>query len=734
MVTSLAFPPADVGALAFVSLIPLVVIYLRANFNAVAIACAAFGLGFFLPLLSWIHLFGAGAYFGLVGVEVAVFTSVMSILWLVTKKLGPAPKAFGFALALVISEYARGHLPVLGFTWGDIAYSQHDSYRLLRSASIGGPWAVSLLVVGVDATIGLITVAILSRGRIGSAKVITALALVALLIFGPWVIPVSTPGGNEAKIAVIQGNAPQDTLDPHYDDLMVAANHAATTMKVSSQNPSLVVWPESSFDQDPLIEPRFQQVLQDSIQAMRVPFLVGALLDQSVGQVPRFANSSVFFRSDGSVADIYVKQHLVPFGEYVPARRFFEPLVKQLERVPYDFVKGPGPRSFSIGSGSFASVICFESTFPEIVRGMVASGARLLIVSTNNSSFARTSASRQHLAFSQVRAAENRMWVMQAALTGISAAIDPDGRVVKRTALFKQATVVQNIRFATSVTPYARLGDWVPVAAIAAMLAMMFAGRKSDPPFPVDEPEPWQKKPQPDSLIVIPTFNEASNITSVLERLFAAAPDVDVLIVDDGSPDNTAGVARAWAGSNEHVFLLERPSKQGLGRAYLAGFRWGLGRGYEKFVEMDADLSHDPADVPRLLAQADVTDLVIGSRYVDGGAVVGWSRFRHGLSRSGNVYARILLGFAIRDATSGFRCFRRKVLEDVGLGLVHSNGYAFQIDMAYRAHRAGFSIGELPITFRERESGLSKMSKAIVAEAVTAVALWAIKHRLLRRP
>lgn len=229
------------------------------------------------------------------------------------------------------------------------------------------------------------------------------------------------------------------------------------------------------------------------------------------------------------------------------------------------------------------------------------------------------------------------------------------------------------------------------------------------------------------NLVVVPTYNEADNIEAIVQAVMSSGVHCDLLIVDDGSPDGTGEVVRGLTSGNSRVHLMQRTSKAGLGRAYLAGFEWGMERGYARFVEMDADFSHDPADIPRLISATDHCDLVIGSRYVSGGGVVGWSKSRHLLSRSGNLYAQALLGLGVRDSTSGFRCYRKEVLEKIGLRQVGSDGYAFQIDMAYRAHRLDFIVCEIPITFRERSLGASKMSQAIVIEGITSVTRWGLR-------
>lgn len=223
------------------------------------------------------------------------------------------------------------------------------------------------------------------------------------------------------------------------------------------------------------------------------------------------------------------------------------------------------------------------------------------------------------------------------------------------------------------------------------------------------------------ALVVVPTYNEATGIDTLLDRVLAADPSLNILVVDDGSPDGTGDMVAARGRDDCRIELLSRASKLGLGKAYVAGFRRGLLQGYERLVEMDADLSHDPADLPRLIALTDSHDLVIGSRYVTGGQVQGWSRSRHMLSRSANAYARALLGMPVKDSTSGFRCYRREVLDALDLSSVSSEGYAFQVEMAYRTWKAGFRVAETPITFKERASGESKMSRQIVLEGMVWV-------------
>ncbi|MFV2142916.1 MULTISPECIES: polyprenol monophosphomannose synthase [Isoptericola] len=234
------------------------------------------------------------------------------------------------------------------------------------------------------------------------------------------------------------------------------------------------------------------------------------------------------------------------------------------------------------------------------------------------------------------------------------------------------------------------------------------------------------------TLVVVPTYDERESLPVLLDGLRAAAPEVDVLVVDDASPDGTGELAARRASEDDRVHVLHRAGKGGLGAAYVAGFGWGLDRGYDVLCEMDADGSHRPEELARLLgrlAADDAPALVIGSRWVPGGRVVDWPWHRLLLSRAGNTYVRLALGIGVRDATGGFRAFRAATLRGLELAQVESHGYCFQVDMTWRVLRGGGAVAEVPITFVERAAGVSKMSRSIVAEALRKVTLWGLRHR-----
>ncbi|MEU6245014.1 polyprenol monophosphomannose synthase [Streptomyces sp. NPDC047024] len=231
-------------------------------------------------------------------------------------------------------------------------------------------------------------------------------------------------------------------------------------------------------------------------------------------------------------------------------------------------------------------------------------------------------------------------------------------------------------------------------------------------------------------LVIIPTYNEAENIKTIVGRVRKAVPEAHVLVADDNSPDGTGKLADELAAADDHVKVLHRKGKEGLGAAYLAGFRWGLEHGYGVLVEMDADGSHQPEELPRLLTALKGADLVLGSRWVPGGRVVNWPKSREAISRGGSLYSRLALDLPLRDITGGYRAFRRETLEGLGLEEVASQGYCFQVDLARRSVKAGYHVVEVPITFVEREFGDSKMSKDILVEALWRVTAWGVGDRV----
>jgi dolichol-phosphate mannosyltransferase len=304
-------------------------------------------------------------------------------------------------------------------------------------------------------------------------------------------------------------------------------------------------------------------------------------------------------------------------------------------------------------------------------------------------------------------------------VSGISAFIDTDGQVVSNTQLFVPGILRGQVRPSTVWTLYVRYGDWFPVVCLVIVaMSFLFAPRRRTAR---SAPEPLPRPLR--GLAVLPTYEERGTIEQAIRGVLAAG-GIDVLVVDDASPDGTGELVAEIAATEARVRLMKRPAKSGLASAYLDGFHTAIAEGYDIAIEMDSDLSHDPTELPGLLAAAERFDLVVGSRYIPGGSVTDWSRSRVALSRGGNAYARFMLGLPIHDATSGYRVYRRELLADLLRDPFGSDGYGFQIELVSRAHRLGYAVGEAPITFRERVYGESKISRAIVAEALWKVTQW----------
>src|SRR2546428_646024 len=232
------------------------------------------------------------------------------------------------------------------------------------------------------------------------------------------------------------------------------------------------------------------------------------------------------------------------------------------------------------------------------------------------------------------------------------------------------------------------------------------------------------------TLIIIPTYNELDNVRPLLQEIFSCVPNIDILIVDDNSPDGTGQLADEISGENPHVHVLHRAGKLGLGTAYIAGFKYAIERNYDVAFDMDADFSHDPRYLPDFLEAIEIADLVIGSRYIPGGDTPNWSLLRRFISAGGNLFARFMLGIPVHDCTAGFRCYRRKVLESIDLDSIQAQGYAFQVELAYRTTRQGFKVVETPIVFMDRRVGKSKMSSTIFFEGF----LWVLRTRFSKQP
>ena len=392
----------------------------------------------------------------------------------------------------------------------------------------------------------------------------------------------------------------------------------------------------------------------------------------------------------------------------------------------YELTPGAGPHARGAGPPR-ADADLLREQLRRLDRRLVLEGAELLVVLTNNASYRETSASAQHLQMSRIRAIEDGRWVVHAAVSGISAFIGTDGRTYQRTELFEPAIIRKTIRASQERTAYVRFGDWLPVLSLAVVigLAVVPRGRRKDRPAaaPLD--------PDARALVILPTFDEAKTIRAVLTGVLAH-PRVDALVVDDSSPDGTAAIVREVL-AESRVRLLERPARAGLASAYLEGFGRALEEGYDLIVEMDSDLSHDTSELGSLLEAARERCDLVGGQPLPGGSVTNWSRLRLALSKAGNTYARIMLGSPSTTPPAGSGS-TGDLLRDLVAEPFHADGYGFQVELVMRSWLHGWTLGEVPITFREREHGHSKLSRRIVFEALWLVTRWGVSLRLFGRP
>ena len=454
---ALAFPEPDIAPLAWVTIAPLLWLLNGAGGRRGFVLGFAFGIGFFSVLLYWISIIGFLGCVALVLLQ-SVFIGLVGALWgklsegasLVERVLVPA------ALWVAIAEFARSLLPARGFTWGELAQSQHDVSWLLRAASIGGGWTVAFLIVVANAL--LLEAVLAARERRGGSAAALA-CLVAVVLVGPGLIPASSADGESIKVAIVQGNIPRE-MDPSFEkDLIILRSHVHLTEELPD-DVDLVVWPESSVGIDPARNEDVRAAISGAAISAGAPMIVGGNLERDDG---KYQVMAYLVSEEGEFVDRYQKTHLVPFGEYVPARRFLD-WIPALDQVARDAVAGDEPTVFDVAGGKIAPVISFEGDFGSLVRSRVAAGGRMVVVATNTSTWEESWASAQHLAMSEVRAAENGVNVVHGALTGISAFVDPTGDVLSETSMWNLTVLIEEVRFAESVSFYARTGDWLPIA------------------------------------------------------------------------------------------------------------------------------------------------------------------------------------------------------------------------------------------------------------------------------
>ena len=648
---------------------------------------------------------------------VAAFGALAPVVW---RSARPIASTFALAGLWTAIEWVRGMVPLGGFTWGDVGTTQTGNAALLPLASIAGAAGITFVVLAVN---GLALLAI-ERWRIGARGTAAVLvAVAATLALAPAAIPIPAANGAALRVAAVQVDVRRAaSRDPAATDRAIARMHARLHRTLADDPPDLAVWGESSLDPG-ANDPATLREVGNAIRDVGAPTLLSTTRPGPGGGLRRDA---VLLSGDGVEVDSYSKVHLVPFGEFVPWRSAIG-WISALRQIPYDLTPGDAVHPLrGAGLPPIGAVVCYENAFGGIDRALVRQGSQILVVVTNNASYGDTAASDQHVLMSRMRAVEEGRWVVHAAISGISAIIDPSGDVVGESGLFRTGVLRAEVRASTRRTLYSRLGDWAPWVCVVLAVGMASLPRRRR----VDRGAPGPLPTPARALIVLPTYNERDTVQDVIERSLARPERPDVLVVDDASPDGTAAIVRAIAAREPRVRLVERDRKAGLAGAYLLGFRHALEHGYDLVVEMDADRSHDPEELSGLLAAAASADVVIGSRYVPGGSVTNWGRARRWLSRAGNAYARTALGLPLRDATSGYRVYRREALSAVLAEPMRSDGYGFQVELALRAWAAGYAIAEAPITFREREHGHSKISRRIVLEAFWLVTAEGVRQRL----
>lgn len=434
-----------------------------------ALAWGLFGIGFFGTVLFWVSVVGFLAW-GLLLVLQTLFAVAFGALWGgLSDKTGAVGRIALAGGAWALFEYLRSIFPIFGFTFGQLAQSQHDMLWLLKWSSVGGAAFLGLVIVAANAALVEFVVGIRER----RLPVIAAgLGVLVIAFGGPGVIWPPQNDGPALTVAVVQGNVDPYVLHDFEKDLRILERHVALTEQISA-DVDLVVWPESAAGIDP-DHPIVPPLLERAAQAVDAPMIIGGSEDVGDG-ADRYRVMAFKVDADGEIVDRYQKTHLVPFGEYVPARAYLD-WIPALEQVPRDAIPGDDPKIFEVAGQSIATVLSFEGDFGSLVRARVAAGGRLVIVATNTSTWRNTWASAQHVAFSQVRAAENNVPVVHAALSGISAVIAPDGDVIESLPLFEQGTMIVPVGLGAAGSLYARFGDPVLFVALALCAGLWGAG------------------------------------------------------------------------------------------------------------------------------------------------------------------------------------------------------------------------------------------------------------------
>ena len=462
-----AFPETDLAPLAWVAVAPLLIVLRDCGNRRALLFGAVFGFAFFGALLIWVSIVGWVGWFLLVSFQVA-FTALFAL------SFAMLTRHFGWRIGLVMSpvvwvalDYLRSVFPVFSFTWGQLAQSQHDLLWFIRPAAIGGGWLVTFIVVAINALLAYLVVEVAARRP---RAAVPAGVAAALLVAGPALLPAHSASGETLTVAIVQGNVPRSWSGTGFEKrLRILDGHVRATRDLTGRDIDLVVWPESAVGIDMENDPFVAGQIAEAARAVNAPMIIGGDLDAGADHYKVMA---FLISADGDLVDRYQKTHLVPFGEYIPGRPLLD-WIPMLDQVPRDAIPAREPVVFDVAGGAVAPVISFEGDFGSLVRGRIAHGGRLLVVATNTSTWGESWASAQHVAFSQLRAVENGVGVLHAAVSGISAFVAPDGEVLQSTPLWTRTAIVQEMRFAGDISFYARTGDWLPLSSIAVSVAAL---------------------------------------------------------------------------------------------------------------------------------------------------------------------------------------------------------------------------------------------------------------------
>jgi apolipoprotein N-acyltransferase len=470
---AIARPPFDVGPLALVALVPLLWSWRDARPRQAAALGFAGGAVYYAVLVSWTWYFGAVAIVPLVAVLAAYWASVgFLVAWLRDAGLRSPLLT---AAVWVVGEAVVARFPLGGFSWGEVGYALHDLTPARALASWGGVALVSFVVVAANAFV--VDVVVARREHLAGPTLLRAVAGVVVLVLlvpavadATWIDPDVT---GRIHVALLQGNDKnRDLTRAEQDARYLPAQHFALADRLHGKY-DLVVFPESSMDDDPRRDPYLEDNLAGTARRLRSAVLANAVADAPDG---RAENLNLLYAPDGRLEGTYAKRHLVPYGEEVPFRRHLQRWISALDQIPRDFAPGKRPGLFAVDGHRIATIICFESAFGYQVRPLVRDGAQLIVVSTNNRSYRRSANSEQHLALSQMRAAETGRPVVHAAVSGISAVIDAHGHVSHTTKLFEPSIVDTTVALTTGRTPYVRFGEWVVLGSLAALVIAVVIG------------------------------------------------------------------------------------------------------------------------------------------------------------------------------------------------------------------------------------------------------------------